>query len=183
MKRIIALTLALIFVAFALISCSAVNPDAPIGMQLASDPEINKYYFYVPEGWTVDMSTGITSAYVSSVDHSSVNVAYGVPSESTLAEFWENRKSHFYSVFDNFTVIEEGVSMEIDGHSTARYNYTAEYEGVEYQFLQYLIIRGSYVYIITYTAENVKNEALGFVPFERNLEYVNKIIEEFKFKS
>ena len=57
-----------------------------------------------------------------------------------------------------------------------------EYEGKEYQFLQYMTIKGAYVYIFTYTAENEKNEILGYVPYEKNLEEVLNIISEFKFK-
>lgn len=182
MKRILIFTLILVMSVTMLASCKRTDSDTPVGMVLASDPEISDYSLYVPKGWTVDMSTGITSAYVSSVDHSSVSVSYGVPSEKNLEEFWGNSKKHYDSIFENFTVLEEGAPAKLGEYDAARYNYTAEYEGKEYQFLQYMTIRGAYVYIFTYTAENEKSDILGYVPYEKNLEAVLTVISEFKFK-
>ena len=182
MKRILVFAIALIMCSTLLASCKRGESDIPAGMQLASDIEISDYYLYVPSAWTVDMSTGITSAYVSTVDKSNISVSYGVPSEKKLEEFWENSKKHYNSVFENFTVLEEGAVAKLGAYDAARYNYTAEYEGKEYQFLQYMTIKGAYVYIFTYTAENEKNEILGYVPYEKNLEEVLNIISEFKFK-
>ena len=39
----------------------------PAGMKLASSEDAD-YRLWIPESWTVDMSTGIKSAYVSSAD-------------------------------------------------------------------------------------------------------------------
>ena len=181
-KRIISLFLVLALSVVFFSSCGKADSDAPAGMKLASDPAINHYNLYVPTAWTVDMSTGITSAYVSSVDKSNISVSYGVPTESTVKDFWENNKAHYESVFEEFTVIEEGENSKLGEYDAARYNYTAKYEGKEYQFLQYITIRGAYVFIFTYTAENEENEVLGYIPFDKNLEEVMKIVEEFEFK-
>ncbi len=182
MKRILIFALILVMSVTLLASCKDNSDGTPSGMQLASDLEINDYYLYVPAGWIVDMSTGITSAYVSSVDKSNVSVSYGVPSENSLEEFWSNNKSHYESIFEEFTVLEEGGAAKLGDYDAARYNYTAKYEGKEYQFLQYMTIRGAYVYIFTYTAENEENAILGGVPYEKHLEEVLNIISEFKFK-
>ena len=182
MKRILVFAIILAMSVTLLASCKDEGDGTPSGMKLASDLEISDYYLYVPKGWTVDMSTGITSAYVSSVDKSNVSVSYGVPSENNLEEFWTNNKSHYESIFEEFTVLEEGGIAKLGEYDAARYNYTAKYEGKEYQFLQYMTIKGAYVYIFTYTAENEENSILGYVPYEKNLEQVLTIISEFKFQ-
>ena len=182
MKRILVFALILVMSVTLLASCKGASDGTPSGMKLASDIEINDYYLYVPTSWTVDMSTGITSAYVSSVDKSNVSVTHGVPAENSLEEFWTNNKAHYESVFEEFTVLEEGTPAKLGEYDAARYNYTAKYEGVEYQFLQYMTIRGAYVYIFTYTAENEENPALKKIPYEKNLDEVLTIISEFKFK-
>ncbi len=182
MKRIISILLLLVMLVTSLTACGNSDSDVPAGMKLASDPEINHYNLYVPTAWTVDMSTGITSAYVSSVDKSNISVSYGVPQEHTVKEFWENNKAHYESVFEEFTVLDEGTNSKLGEYDAARYNYTAKYEGKEYQFLQYITIRGAYVFIFTYTAENEESEILGYVPFEKNLEEVMTVVENFEFK-
>ena len=175
------LLLALSLCLFAFCGCSNAQDDAPYGMKLVSDPEINKYYsLYIPEGWISDMTTGITSAYVSAVDRSNISVTYEVPKESTIAEYWNNRVAQFESVFENFEILEEGVNTKLGETDAARYTYKATYNGSEYQFMQLFAVKGVYLFTFTYTALNEENE-LGKVPFDSNLETVYKIIENFRF--
>ena len=162
--------------------CSRSDDGAPYGMKLVSDPEINKYYsLYIPEGWTADMTTGITSAYVSAVDRSNISVTYEVPKESSIAEYWENRVAQFETVFENFEIVEEGVNTKLGETDAARYTYKATYNGSEYQFMQLFAVQGVYLFTFTYTALNEENN-LGKVPFDSNLETVYKIIENFRFE-
>ena len=181
MKKLAIFALLAITCILLLSSCQG-DADTPAGMKLASDTELVDYYLYVPTDWQTDMSTGITSAYASTADLSNVSVTSGFTEESTLKEFWDNTKATFDSTFDEFTVIEEGAEATLGGLAAARYNYTAVYEGEEYQFLQYITVKGSQVYILTYTAKNTKSEELGYVPFEKNLDQVLTIVEEFRFK-
>ncbi len=181
MKKIISFAIALSLCLFIFCGCSQSESDTPVGMKLVSDPEINKYYsLYVPEGWVSDMTTGITSAYVSAVDRSNVSVTYEVPKESSIAEYWENRVSQFNSIFDNFEIVESGVNTKLGETDAARYTYKATYNGNEYQFIQLFAVKGVYLFTFTYTALNEENE-LGKVPFDSNLNAVYKIIENFRF--
>lgn len=182
MKKVLSILLIICLFTAILCSCSKNGEgDVPTGMKLASDPEISKgYSLFVPEAWTVDMSTGITSAYVSSVDRSSVSVTYEVPQESTIKEYWDNRVSQFSSVFESFEIIEEGVATKLGNADAASYTYTAEYNGHKYKFMQLFAIRGVYLYTFTYTALN-EESVTGKIPFDSNLDYVYKVIENFKF--
>ena len=182
MKRIISLAIALSLCLLVFCGCSHSDDGAPYGMKLVSDPEINKYYsLYVPEGWTTDMTTGITSAYVSAVDRSNISVTYEVPKENSIAEYWDNRVKQFDSIFDDFEIVEAGVNTKLGQADAARYTYKATYNGSEYQFMQLFAVQGVYLFTFTYTALNEENN-LGKVPFDSNLETVYKIIENFRFE-
>lgn len=73
MKKIISLVLVLIFCLGLLASCGGgVDDFVPSGFkQIAADEA--DYRLYVPDNWTVDMSTGITSAFVSEKDRSNIS--------------------------------------------------------------------------------------------------------------
>ena len=61
--------------------------EAPVGMKLASDTAVVDYCLFVPESWVVDLSTGVTSAYHSIADPSSLTVnVYGVDASIPDAE-------------------------------------------------------------------------------------------------
>ena len=182
MKKIISLAIALSLCLLVFCGCSRSDDGAPYGMKLVSAPEINKYYsLYVPEGWTTDMTTGITSAYVSAVDRSNISVTYEVPKESSIAEYWDNRVKQFDSIFDDFEIVEAGVNTKLGQADAARYTYKATYNGSEYQFMQLFAVQGVYLFTFTYTALNEENN-LGKIPFDSNLETVYKIIENFRFE-
>lgn len=59
---------------FAFASCGETVDDAPIGMKLASDPEVVDYKVYVPTDWAITSKTGMTMAQVSLADASSMIV-------------------------------------------------------------------------------------------------------------
>ncbi len=181
MKKLLSfLLVALLCLAF-ICGCSKNESDIPVGMKLASDPKINTdYTLYVPEAWVCDMTTGITSAYVSSVDHSNISITYEVPKVSTIKEYWENSAAHFEAIFESFEIVEEGVETKLGNANAARYTYKATYGGEEYQFIQLFAVRGVHLYTFTYTALNEESE-LGYIPFDKNLEHVYKIIENFRF--
>ncbi|MBQ4606920.1 MAG: hypothetical protein IJB15_09440, partial [Clostridia bacterium] len=61
MKRF--LTLALALAMLTMTGCGA-DADAPTGYKTASG-EAADYAFFVPDDWTVDLTTGATSAYCS----------------------------------------------------------------------------------------------------------------------
>ncbi len=73
MKKILLLVLAALLCLSLFASC-ANGQDAyvPNGYQRISHDNAD-YYFYVPNDWVADLSTGIATAYVSAKDHSSVS--------------------------------------------------------------------------------------------------------------
>ena len=100
-----------ILAAVLLLSLSACNKDttAPAGFVTASG-EAARYSFYVPKEWTVDLSTGATSAYFSTEDPSSVSVmTWELPaSDTTLDDWWSMNQEDIQMIyFLGFQDLEE----------------------------------------------------------------------------
>lgn len=72
MKKYISRLLALILCLCAFVACDAKDSYVPSGFQRISNDNAD-YRFYVPNGWIADLSTGVTAAYVSEKDRSSVS--------------------------------------------------------------------------------------------------------------
>ncbi len=73
MKKILLLVLASLLCLTVFASCGTTRDSyVPVGYQRASHSDAG-YYFYVPNDWTTDLSTGVATAYVSAKDHSSVS--------------------------------------------------------------------------------------------------------------
>ncbi len=61
---------------FAFVSCGQDATDVPLGMKLASNPEIVNYTLYVPEDWMVSSSTGMTMVQASYTDPTNLIVTH-----------------------------------------------------------------------------------------------------------
>lgn len=171
MKRILTLILAL-SVLF-LTGCDR-DANAPAGYKTASG-EAADYFFFVPDDWTVDMTTGATSAYYSVEDPSSVSVmAWELPhSDTTIDQWWEMNMEDVTRVFRNVeAAAPENVTM--GGVHAQKYVYTADLGEYSYKILQAAAIKGGSVYLITYTALADSYEA--------HLEEVNNMIAFFQFR-
>ena len=125
--------------------------DVPDGMILASS-DIVDYYLFVPQGWRVDMSGGMVSAYKSAEDPTSVSVmTWETPyADDTPADVWEMYKGEFESVFSDFTV-ESSTSMLLDGGAAEKYVYTGTLAGNTFRYTQVITVRHSAAYLITVT--------------------------------
>ena len=125
--------------------------DVPDGMMLASS-DIVDYYLFVPQGWRVDMSGGMVSAYKSAEDPTSVSVmTWETPyADDTPADVWEMYKGEFESVFSDFTV-ESSTSMLLDGGAAEKYVYTGTLAGNTFRYTQVITVRHSAAYLITVT--------------------------------
>ncbi len=79
-------------------------------MKLASSEDAD-YKMWVPESWTVDMSTGITSAYAGSGDYSNVSVTAqnlsGEQNYLTPSEYWEIYKTDLEATFPDIAYDED----------------------------------------------------------------------------
>lgn len=153
----------------------------PAGMKLASSEDAD-YKMWVPESWTVDMSTGITSAYAGSGDYSNVSVAAqnlsGEQNYLTPSEYWEIYKTDLEETFPDIAYDEDtegGISLLLDENAAMKYSYTATVTGTEFHFISVVCIRSGTVYLITYTAQPAI--------YENHLEEVQNILDNFSFIS
>ncbi|MBE6636191.1 MAG: DUF1795 domain-containing protein [Ruminococcaceae bacterium] len=71
MKKYLSFALAIVFCLLLLASCGK-DSFVPNGFQRISNDSAD-YRFYVPNGWISDLSTGVTAAYISEEDRSSVS--------------------------------------------------------------------------------------------------------------
>lgn len=200
MKKITAILL-LFALCLSLCACAQTDPEAPEGMKLA-ETESKNYSLYVPEHWSVDMSTGVVSAYASKADQSNISfTAFAVDTpalakETVVADtgsedeaksmidvFWESYSEDFADTFgDTMKYIDQNgnendtpapAKTALGGFAANKYTYTARVTGQTYKFMQVVCIEAGYVYILTYTAVT---EA-----FDSHLEDVESVISNFKF--
>lgn len=174
-KRLLCLLLTVIFSLSAFVSCKkADNIDTPYGMKLASDPSVVDYYLFVPTDWTIELSTGGTSAYYSTDDPSSVTVAvYGLSKDINDAQsYWEFFAQQFENVFGDPTDTEES-NLLLDGKEAMQYVFAAELGTTAYKFRQIVCTRNGMSYILTY-ASTIEN-------FDRHADEVQEIVAQFKF--
>ena len=148
--------------------------DVPDGMILASS-DIVDYYLFVPQGWRVDMSGGMVSAYKSAEDPTSVSVmTWETPyADDTPADVWEMYKGEFESVFSEFTV-ESSTSMLLDGGAAEKYVYTGTLAGNTFRYTQVITVRHSAAYLITVT-EITTSDA-------DHTEDITAILDNFRWK-
>ena len=107
MKKIIAILLVLAF-AFTFTACDDGDNWVPSGMKLASSDAVD-YKLYVPSSWTVDISTGIVSAYVSDTDRSNITmIAFNLENEDnymTVDEYWEKYEADLITTFPDLVYV------------------------------------------------------------------------------
>lgn len=142
---------------FAFSSCAKDSYEVPAGFQIASDTEIVDYLLYVPESWTVDMRTGVTTAYVSVNDPSNISVTMSMleNAEGGIDAIFEEHMKDLGEVFSVVSDVESA-NLLLNDKAAQQYIYTAEFDGIEYKFWQVICVHQTRVYTVTYssTAEN-----------------------------
>ena len=201
MKKIVAFVCSVIL-CLSLCACKQIDPNVPDGLKLV-ETESKDYSLFVPEDWSVDMSTGVVSAYASLVDQSNVSfTGFAIKMRDLYAEtvassdtgsdadvkgiidvFWESYSEDFAETFgDSMKYIDENgeesdspvyVRTTLGGLEANKYTYTARVTGETYKFTQVVCIEAGYVYILTYTAVTES--------YDEHLEDVESIIANFKF--
>ncbi|MBE6598002.1 MAG: hypothetical protein E7638_01020 [Ruminococcaceae bacterium] len=135
-------------------SCGNNNElDAPGGMKIACDPEITDYRLFVPEEWTVDMTTSASGAYYSNSDPSGVSMMVWdlEYANSTLDDWWAANETDIAMVFDNYA-LESKENTTIDGNYAQKYVYTADLGENQYKVMQIGALKDGTVYLFTYTS-------------------------------
>ena len=184
-KKII-IALFAVILCLSAISCGDKDDFVPAGYKRASDKNAD-HTLYVPEGWVVDNSTGVTMARVSKSDSSNISFMSFELDEKKISteenkdkelidKFWDYYKAELKKTFPDMKVDAEndGVNMLVSKKSAKKYVYTATVTGAEYKFMQIVVIKGKTVYLLTYTA---KVEL-----FNEHLSTVNKIAGYIEIK-
>ena len=149
--RLPALLLALaLALAFGLSACKSAS-DTPSGMIRASGEDAD-YDLFVPDGWVLDRSGGVVSAYKSASDPTSVSVmAWSMPyADSSLDDWWKSYQTEFTLVFDDFQMESSDATL-LDGAAAQLYVYTGTLGGNTYRYTQIASLRASTVYLMTIT--------------------------------
>ncbi len=163
----------LLSVALTLFSCGKDN-GAPAGMITASS-EGADYYFFVPDDWTVDLSTKASGAYYGESDSSSVSViSWDLDNTvSTLDDWWNINLSDIELVFKDVTVVSEE-NTTVSELYAKKYTYTASLGEFDYKIIQVACIKNSTVYVFTYTS------TLEY--FDAHLDEVDMMLENLTVK-
>ena len=132
MKKTLSLLLALLLLCVSLVSCS--DDGIPDGMQTATlDGE--PFVLYVPEGFTVNTASGISSAYYTQVENSlTVSARYYTPAsaEMTLDEYMAGCAESYAEVLVDFKKAGEIAGDTLGGADARRLSYTMTYKGEKY---------------------------------------------------
>ena len=153
MKKLIALLLTFIML-FTLSACGIGNGGEtgitpPDGMQLAEVGD--GYTFFAPEDWCVDLSTGIATAYVSTVDPSYITLVQ--LDDRDPATYFAEAEARLADMLTDYTLHEAEDNALMGGKAAIVRVYSGKLMGIPYRYKQYLCSYGGYLYLMTYTAK------------------------------
>lgn len=152
---------------------------APEGMRDISLEGIHDYRLFIPDSWQTDMQSGIVSAYVSPSDRSNVSLSRHYPPTgvNTISQFFEALQPSYSTLYDDYEILdrhEEGEEpVTIGGREGARYVMRGKHGGITYRTMQIFFVRGSYIYVFTYTVTEAN--------FDTHLATVDDIISKIIF--
>ena len=175
MKKFIALLASVLLLGTVLSSCGQ-NSDstAPMGFMEISDDGVT-YDLYVPDEWTADVSTGMTSAYYDGRDPSNISMtAFELDySVTSIEDYWASYEPDLKAVFPDLEYVDQS-AVTLDGVPAMQYVYTASMSDLSYKFMQLVAIKDNTVYIFTYTATTDK--------YDEHIEDVIAMLDYFNFK-
>ena len=120
------------------------------------------------------MSTGVTSAYHSSIDTSNISLVVSSLNSANITptEYWDSYKEQYTQTFPDLEELETA-NLLFGGKHAESHVFTATMMETKYKFQQVIAIHGTDAYIFTYTATEDK--------YDKHIEDVKKIIENFEF--
>ena len=185
MKKSIFCFLCLLILPLLLTACG--DDETPSGYMLMTDPARDGAYIYVPESWTTDGSSGVATAYVSSLNSARLTFTRLSTDATDVASYWSQSETGFSTLFDEgtyaFTAVHE---MSMAGYPAYLYEYTLSYDGTPYRFMQYLIVTGEGgdpsrgLYALTYSASTSENVS-GGNDFDDTVGEMENILGYMKF--
>ncbi len=129
-KRIFAVLLVAVM---CLLAAGCANDGAPDGMYRLS-PEGEPFVMYVPEQWTSNTSSGIVSAYYSSIDNIAVSAEYFIHENAniTLSEYADELANAYADgLFIHLTARKAAV---LGGADAIELIYTSDSDGKEFTY-------------------------------------------------
>ena len=144
MKKIISLVIALLLVASLLVSCSSDVPEGMKSVTVAGEP----FILYVPEGFSDNTASGVSSAFYKSVENDIIVVArHYTPAEDMTID------AYMQFLADSYAVSLEGFekTSSVEGDMLS---------GIDARRLEYKMTDGEVTYIV---AERVVKHGGDFV--------------------
>lgn len=136
MRKIIALALALLLCISLLCSCGGRGDDIPDNMQLASIDD-EPFKLYVPEGMSVNLDSGISSAFKYVPDEVIISARYYTPEnpEMTLSEYMTYCAEGYSESLASFemTALDSSILSGIDA---LKMTYTTKIKDIDYSCTQ-----------------------------------------------
>ena len=188
MKRILFVFCLLTLALFLLSACA--KSEVPEGMTPASDPDLDGFTLYVPKGYTIDRSTGVVTAYVSTLDPTSVSAVIVSPTEETLADYFNANRAELDALADPDTALEfetENEEFKVGKNELPGrvWVYSFTRGGVGYKVMQILVLRGESpadgVAILTYTGKT-DSTVTGTVGYADHLKDFELSVANFSFR-
>jgi hypothetical protein len=183
MKKIVSAVLIVVMLVGAtamLASCG--ESDVPHGMQLVRGGDSVGYYLYAPEEWTVanQESLGISAAYVSKLDNTSVTMIEAELPTATVPEYIATELKKYPESFELAVTLEPREASFGNAESAYKVVYTYKYDSFEYQSMQIFAIYKSHFYIFTYNASTAQYTADDNY-YTNYLEKIEEVMANVKF--
>ena len=156
--------------------------DVPSGMQLVRGGESVGYYLYAPEEWTVanQESLGISCAYVSKLDNTSVTMIEAELPSVTIPEYIATELAKYPESFALKVTLEARETSFGNAESAYKVTYTYKYGEYDYQSMQIFALYKSRFYIFTYNASTAAY-TVDDSYYSNYLEKIEDVITNVKF--
>ena len=188
MKRFTALIIAVLLLCPIILGSCSKAEEVPDGMKLAS-LEGEPFKLYVPEAMTLNLESGISSAFSYIPEKFMISARYYTPSnaEMTLDEYMQYCADSYAESLESFnmTSLEATVLSGVDGK---RMSYTTKFDSVNYSCEQFTVLyNGDMVslnfYIPSHAAEKYAesvNEIAGVFELCEKPETINDEVVDKK---
>lgn len=150
--KIFCMILAILSIFFA-VSCKNEGSDIPDGMQLASVEGV-PFKLFVPTNWTLNTSSGISGAYLSSKAGISVSAdCVEAGDGETLDAFLSECIEKYQNELEDFEKIEQS-NVVVDSREAKKLIFSAKYKGEEYKFMYAFVKSESDFVVFCYKAKS-----------------------------
>ncbi len=186
LKKIISLTLVLLMLGASLVACKK-KDDVPDGMQSAT-VEGEPFVLYVPEGWTVNTKSGISSAYSYANDKMIASARYYAPTdaERSLDDHIVACAESYAKTAKDFYLVSREAAL-LGGKDARRLEYTMTDGGTNYTCVQYTARHGDVLVSLYFSyltdrkdavAETFESIRANFVLCEKGAVAQNEVVDE-----